>query len=460
MDRLKSFRFLVSIGLGLLTYSCSDPKDKDFSAYFGGEIVNPKDKWVLFYKGETLIDSIPLDQNNRFFVKFDSLTPGLYTFSHEPEYQYVYFDKNDSLMLRVNTHNFDESIVFCGKGEEKNNFLVDMYLKSQDDRNLTFSDFDLDEKEFSRKADSFHKELKKIYDERKEFIAWNEDFDLFARASIDFPYYTKKEFYPVAYKRRSALDKYPELPKNYYNYRNNIDFNNKELLNYSQYLRYINTLVENLSKNEPFERIDLKKLEILDSLTTNQELKNKISSTIALVYIIDKEDNAKDKVFMNKFMKISTDNAKKEEIKSLVNSISTISEKGYLPEITLRDFHGNEVSSTTIFQQKTIVYFWSKKNAGHFMAVHKKLDNLLEKYPNIDAVGICLDDNSEDWRYFWNKNKNVPNSKIRQYRMKDLTSLKKNWVITRVTRASVVDKDGKIVKGFVNIFDPHFEKEL
>src|SRR5690606_38456683 len=272
-------------------------------------------------------------------------------------------------------------------GEEKNNFLVDMYLKSQNDRNLTFSDFDLEEKEFSRKADSFHKELKKIYDERKEFIAWSEDFDLFARASIDFPYYTKKEFYPIAHKRRSALDKYPELPKIYYSYRSNIDFDNKELLNYSQYLRYINTLVENLSKKESFERIDLKKLEILDSLTTNQELKNKISSTIALVYIIHKEDNAKDKVFMDKFMNISTDKTKEDEMKSLVSSISTIAEKGYLPEITLKDFQGNEINSNAIFQRKTIVYFWSMKNTGHFMAVHKKLNSLLEKHSNIDVVG-------------------------------------------------------------------------
>lgn len=449
------------MGLVVLTCACTDPKDKDFSAYFGGEIINPKDKWVLFYKGNTLLDSIPLDKNNRFFVKFDSLAPGLYTFSHDPEYQYVYFDKNDSLMLRVNTHNFDESLVFCGKGEEKNNFLLEIFLKTRDDNNLNFSDFDLEEKDFSHKTDSSYKELKKLYDERKEFIAWNKDFDLFARASIDLPYYTKKEFYALAYKRRSVLDKYPSLPKNFYNFRDHIDFNNKELVNYSPYLRYINALVENLSKKESIERIDLRKLEIIDSLTANQELKNKISSKIALYYIIDKENNAKDKVFMDKFMKISTDDTQKKEIQDLVNSIKNISENGQLPQIKLRDFQGNEISSNEIFRQKTIVYFWSKNNASHFIAVHKKLNNILEKHPNLEAVGICLDDNSEEWRYFWNKNKNqIVNPRIRQYRMKDLTSLKKNWVITRVTRASVVDKDGKIVKGFVNIFDPHFEKEL
>jgi hypothetical protein len=33
-------------------------------------------------------------------------------------------------MVRVNSRDFDESIVFCGRGEEKNNFLMEIYLKN------------------------------------------------------------------------------------------------------------------------------------------------------------------------------------------------------------------------------------------------------------------------------------------------------------------------------------------
>ena len=80
--------------------------------------------------------------------KFDSLTPGLYTFKHHPEYQYVYFDKNDSLMLRVNTFDFDNSIVYCGRGDEKNNFLMELFLKNDADRSLMYDKFDKDVKSF------------------------------------------------------------------------------------------------------------------------------------------------------------------------------------------------------------------------------------------------------------------------------------------------------------------------
>ncbi|HQX05092.1 MAG TPA: hypothetical protein PKZ44_13330, partial [Flavobacterium sp.] len=103
-------------------------KDDNFTAYFGGEVINPKSNFVLFLKDDVVIDTIYLDNKNRFIQKFDSLAPGLYTFKHEPEYQYVYFDKNDSLMVRINSMEFDESIVFCGRGDEKNNFLMELYL--------------------------------------------------------------------------------------------------------------------------------------------------------------------------------------------------------------------------------------------------------------------------------------------------------------------------------------------
>ena len=81
----------------------------------------------MFLKDDEVIDTIYLDKNNRFMHKFDSLAPGLYTYKHNPEYQYVYFDKNDSLMLRVNTFDFDNSVVFCGRGDEKNNFLMELF---------------------------------------------------------------------------------------------------------------------------------------------------------------------------------------------------------------------------------------------------------------------------------------------------------------------------------------------
>lgn len=465
MNTSFSYTLLTILGLGFLLCSCSDSKSDDYSAYFGGEIINPKDKWIFFYKGEELLDSIDLDQNNRFFIKFDSLGTGLYSFKHESEYQYVYFDKNDSLMIRVNTLNFDESLVFCGQGDEKNNFLIEMYLKNQTDRGSMFPAFDLEEEEFIKKADSSYREMLSFYTSKKEDIQWNEDFDVVAKASADYPYYTKKEFYPVAHRRRMMKETLPNLSSGFYNHRKNISFNNEQLIDFWPYIQYINTTIDNIANTEnngflSDSKTTLKRIEIADTITKNQSLKNKIANNIAFRYLMDKEENANDTVFLEKYYQISTDTEKKDKIKGLVKSIQNLSETGTLPNIVLKNLENNEVSSDDLFKRKTILYFWSRRNENHFFAVHGKLQKIIEKHPNVDVIAVNLDDNYEDWKAFLEKHKNVPNPKIRHYRVSDLEELKDKWVVNRETRVSIIDKNSKIVKGFTNIFDPAFEKQL
>lgn len=465
MNTSFSYTLLSILGLGFLLCSCSDSKSDDYSAYFGGEIINPKDKWVFFYKGEELLDSIVLDGNNRFFIKFDSLGTGLYSFKHESEYQYVYFDKNDSLMIRVNTLNFDESLVFCGQGDEKNNFLVEMYLKNQTDRGSMFPAFDLEEEEFIKKADSSYREMLSFYTSKKEDIQWNEDFDVVAKASADYPYYTKKEFYPVAHRRRMMKETLPNLSSGFYNHRKNISFNNEQLIDFWPYIQYINTTIDNIANTEnngflSDSKTTLKRIEIADTITKNQSLKNKIANNIAFRYLMDKEENANDTVFLEKYYEVSTDTEKKDKVKSLVKSIQNLSETGTLPNIVLKNLENNEVSSDDLFKRKTIIYFWSRKNENHFFAVHGKLQKIIEKHPNVDVIAVNLDDNYEDWKAFLEKHKNVPNPKIRQYQVSDLEELKDKWVVNRETRVSIIDKNSKIIKGFANIFDPVFEKQL
>ena len=86
-NNIKYFLPLSILALTTL-FSCKKAFQPDnYVAYFGGEIINPQDNYVVFMKDETVIDTIFLDKNNRFLHKFDSLAPGLYTFKHAPEFQ-------------------------------------------------------------------------------------------------------------------------------------------------------------------------------------------------------------------------------------------------------------------------------------------------------------------------------------------------------------------------------------
>ena len=41
---------------------------EDYTAYFGGEVINPQSNYVLFLKDNKVIDTIFLDKNNRFLA--------------------------------------------------------------------------------------------------------------------------------------------------------------------------------------------------------------------------------------------------------------------------------------------------------------------------------------------------------------------------------------------------------
>ena len=116
---LAKYSFLF---LWLFIASCNNEKIEDTKTYFGGKIKNPREQFVYFFKDEKVIDSAKIE-NSRFLFELKSLENGLYTFKHGPEFQYLYLEPQDSLLLYLNTWNFDETINFSGKGSRKNNFL-------------------------------------------------------------------------------------------------------------------------------------------------------------------------------------------------------------------------------------------------------------------------------------------------------------------------------------------------
>ncbi|WP_258931966.1 hypothetical protein [Flavobacterium oreochromis] len=157
----KKILFFSIVSLFLFIISCNEEKGE--MVYFGGEIINPNSKFLYLCKDDKVIDTIELDDNNRFLVQYDTLTTGMYTFRHEPEYQYMYVDKGDSLMIRLNAQEFDNSLTFCGRGDEKNNFLIELFLKNEEDKNSSFDIYDDHLKRFQYR-------LNKEYEKEKLFI--------------------------------------------------------------------------------------------------------------------------------------------------------------------------------------------------------------------------------------------------------------------------------------------------
>ena len=459
--------FIIPTLLLLVLSSCNKEFASDnYVAYFGGEVVNPANRYVLFCKDNEVLDTIPLKKDNTFFIKFDSLAPGLYTFKHEPEYQYVYFDKNDSLMVHVNTKDFDESVIFCGRGDEKNNFLMEMYLRNEKDKNNMFEAFDYDIARFNKTIDAAYKKNEQFYTSKKEEIKWNDDFDVYAKATLNFPHYTKKEIYPIIHHIRTGNDVIEKLPKDYYSYRKTVDFSNESLTDFSPYVMYLNHMLNNMATikyHNHFTEADLalktniNKMSIADTLIKNEKVKNMVLNNIAFQYLLEDQNMVNNNLFLDTYHRFSTDKSQKNEIVKIGNAIQLLKPGFDLPKVLFTDTSGNAVSSDDIIKQNTVFFFWTGSATSHFIAAHKKVMDFKKKHPDYDFVGINLNDRVGNWKDFLAKYRF---DNIREYHCADFEDLRAKWAITKIHRTIVVGKDKKIINAFTNIFDVHFEENL
>lgn len=467
MNSPKLYSFIFIIPIIACLFSCKKAsKEGEYVAYFGGEVTNPSSPYVLFCKNNEVIDTISLKKDNTFFKKFDSLSPGLYTFKNEPEYQYIYFDKNDSLMVHINAKDFDESIIFCGRGDEKNNFLMDLYLKNDKDKNKMFEVFDYDFPKFMTNIDSSYKSVNKFYLSKKNQINWSDGFDVYAKAAKDFHYFSKKEIYPQIHKMRTGKDIIDLLPKDFYDYRKNINFNNATLSDFSPFVIYLSHMLNNMGAinyHNHFTEIDLalktniNKLNIADTLIKNEKVKNTILNNIAFTYLMEDQNMVNNQRFLDTYHKYSTDKSKKNEITIIGNAIQLLKAGNVLPSVNLVDNKGNTIESSSILKNKTVLFFWTSKSISHLAAAHKKILELKTKFPSYAFIGIDLNDNDSKWKEALSE---FSFEGTEQYRCKNFEDLKAKWAITKVHRTIIVNPSGVIANAFTNIFDVKFEDNL
>ncbi|MCH1558318.1 MAG: hypothetical protein L7R87_04290, partial [Flavobacteriaceae bacterium] len=115
-------KIIFNLFVFLLFCSCQNKQN----TVFVGKIIKPTNDEIQLLKDEELIDKISINDDGTFKTYVNLKQDGLYNFFLQPEFQYLIINKGDSLVLRLNSLDFDESLVFTGKGSEKNNYLINL----------------------------------------------------------------------------------------------------------------------------------------------------------------------------------------------------------------------------------------------------------------------------------------------------------------------------------------------
>lgn len=442
---------------------CNEGKENSPSVFFSGEIVNPTSEHVVLYKGDVVIDSSALDVNNMFSFKLDSIEDGLYHFNHAPEYQYVYLEKGDSLLIRLNTVDFDESLVFSGTGEEVNNFMIEIYLANEGEMNLIDRLYSLEPEEFSGKIDSLEKlKIGLLKDLTLESALSEKAFQI-AKANIVYNYATFKERYPFRHKRLSKKKEVPKLSKDFYRYRKNLTYNNKDFTYLRPYYEYMVNHFGNLSYMSCSHGCDIKdkmvknhlhfnkhKLKLIDSLVEEKELKDNLFRNVAIDYLLKVHDTeANNKIFIEVFHALSGNNKHIDEIDDLYEGIRNIQPNKRIPNIEVSNFNGEKVSLQNIAKnKKTVFYFWSGSNKKHLENMSKRVMELSHKKPNYNFVGINIQTKDDDWKAL---TQTAGFNYMNQYRADNFEELTRALIVYPMNKCIITENE-MIVDAFGDIY--------
>jgi peroxiredoxin len=447
----------------LLLASCQ--KDEDFTAYFGGQVMNPRTPYILFARGNDVIDTIPLDKDNRFFVKFDSLTPGMYSFKHDPDYQYIYFDKNDSITVTLNTEDFDRSIIFSGRGERKNNFMMEQYMLNDNDRHNSYDVFNLDFKQFTKSTDSIYALRKSFYEKNKKDIKWSEGFDFYAKSRLEFSYLTRKEYYPYIHTRRTGQDTSDSLPKNYYSFRKSVNLTDARLTGFSPYMRYITAMLNNMAITRNLKNGDLQenslrdnitKLTIADSIFKSKKVKNEILNNIAFNYLLEDQNILNNRKFLERYMQLSTDNTPNNEIRKIGDAIKQLKPGSKLPAVSLLDVNNKAYNLHEETGKETVIFFWTSCARAHLETVYNKVESLKKDHPNVNFIAVNVDKDAQ-WKRVMAER---PFLSGQHLRAADQHEIKDKWVFTKINRTIILNQDGTIKNAFTDLLDAKFAENL
>ena len=461
-------KVLFFIALIVITACQNPPPRAETGTYLGGEIVNPTSNTIVIKENGTVIDSIRLDQNNRFLFKFPKIEAGLYSFTHN-EGQILYLEPGDSLLLRVNTFEFDETLTFSGYGAPENNLLMRFYLINEKEN------FSMIKQEvYQEGPEAFTKSILRFKEERQAkldaFLKKNTVspyFKKIAQAIVDYDFYARKEVYPMSHFGVDRVKFIKSLPASFYDYRARADLNDQDLLGLFSYQRFLINYFNQAAFKEYYmqEAYDplsfthnLHKLRLIHTQVKNDSVQSFLLTRTIKDYLANSNDKKGGETLYDMYMQHISSNADKQEIRNLYTANQKIETGKRIPNEKFISFEKDTVSFRSVIKQPTFIFFWSNENKSHAKQAQRLANSYLEKFPEFTFMAINVKDNFDTWQRTVNR---YDFDRDKQYLyVGGFSKLVEDLALSSTLKTLIVDKNGFIINAHTNIFSSNFEHEL
>ena len=455
----KIYNYIALFCICATLASCNSNKENP-NTFFGGKIINPKTKFVVLYSNDKVIDTLLLNDRNKFLGTYDNLNEGLYYFQHGNENQYIYLEPKDSLMLRLNTWDFDESLVFAGKGAERNNILIDIFLETESERKAFYQLNKLQSKAYKSKLDSIVAfKLHTYNDYIEKHPKETESYFKILKTALIYPIYSRVERYPINHVYISRKDSFPKIETSFYEYRSHLNYNSNSLMYYAPYAGYMTSYLYNVTyamghqpmKEEFSSDFTLDLLKTIDTNISSKNSKNALLKRTVIDHFYRKSSCNLDQKVFNAFFTLSSNKKDKVLVKNLVEDNRVVRKGDEIKGFKISDFTNQPINIEDFtINKNSVLLFWGKKYISKSF-ISSRVPYLQRKYPLLNFAVVEIDgDNTNRIKNIDIKNQYFINSK----------TLKNNFLSSKMHRTILVNKNGIVENGYAAISSGNIHKQL
>ena len=455
-------KFVIYGIFAFLIFGCKKANENAMT-YFGGQIINPKSNYVLFLKDEKVLDTLLLDENYHFLKEIPSLQEGLYTFKHGTDFQYIYLEPSDSVLVRLNTWDFNHSLVFNGKGSAKNEFLINLFLQNEKEERMMYHNFNLNENDFHAKIDSLSKERFAVYNDfSQNETAVSNGFKKLTITAIQFPLLRLKEAYPYYHKKVLDLDEFAKVSDQFYDYRAEINLNEEDLVSFYPYQNYVVSYLFNISsqlkeKDSSKNNMAVNIINAINEHIKAEDFKNILLKRIIMSDLLKNESVCEtNEEALQLFRANCTNKEVVDQVNNLVNDCKKIPQNAPLRDFDIVSYNNFQFNINEVIKNKnTVIYFWSADYISADYLVNR-IKFLEDKYPDLLFVGIDIQSSPQDL----SADANLKLLDINNQYMLPKDSYAHQFLSSNFPRTVLIDKNGIVKNGFINLDSNKLDSEL
>ena len=420
-----------------------------------GTITHPKGKmvYVKHYSdflsfNEVVADSAMLDRKGSFSMTFQWDQPYPATFYHGDEITEMYLTPGDQLRLTLDTKQFDETVVYEGKGAIINNYLAQKVFQIP---SMSGMEYKMAEMEFTQRIDSNHiKEmgfLANYFGNEKIDDAAVNAFLTYEKNNLQYSWAETRMTYPLFYQYLNKLDHPPVLSSGYYDFLTQLVIFNPDAIHTMAYDDFLSAFVSREIKDSWQVDTTQKYLYVKEKFIDTKldgPIKEFILAEWSYNALTDNGDLEKGKELTAKIISEFPDSKFIPMLQRTIASTALLQAGNAAPDFSLPDMDGKMVSLSDFSGNIVYLDIWAswcgpcRSEIPHA----KKLEEEL-KDSGVVFLGVSIDEDEKAWKKLI-KDKDIPGMQLISKGSFD-SDIAQKYNVTGIPHYIIIGADGKIV---------------